>query len=68
VIGQEGINLLSSDTISTFCLGVNPTTEVTLFKMESASEQVMIVENKRGSILLPQAHILCITGESNDHF
>jgi hypothetical protein len=50
VTGQVGINERSSAIISDFCFGVRSTIEVTLLINPTACEQLIIVENIRGTI------------------
>jgi hypothetical protein len=50
VTGQLGINDLSSAIISVFCFGVRSTIDATLLINPTACEQLIIVENIKGTI------------------
>jgi hypothetical protein len=53
VTGQVGTNERSSAIISDFCLGDRSTIDVTLLINPTACEQLIIVENIRGTIHPP---------------
>jgi len=52
--GHDGINFFNSNTISRFCISVNPTTEETLLIKVNACVQVIMVVDNKTTISLPQ--------------